>query len=249
MASKQSITDECVEMLRVLLGRIPATDILNNQLFFDDVQYPVLEAYMQKEEDIFLPYSGVECRNMAENIGRYLNIMDEPHLRCSPRGRLHVFYALFETANLLLKMENTVVCRYETILLWRKLVREIGEDIPVAAKYALTDILNGNAHRQFFDWDCVTNHNNRQLNALVKRGISEHHFHLFASMPYFQIAWLNLMNRFQTNAYRENLRRIEQQLSIPHRITYIEQLVDNVIKEEPESSPLENACMRAAVIR
>lgn len=42
MASKQSITDECVEMLRVLLGRIPATDILNNQLFFDDVQYPVL---------------------------------------------------------------------------------------------------------------------------------------------------------------------------------------------------------------
>ena len=70
MASKQSITDECVEMLRVLLGRIPATDILNNQLFFDDVQYPVLEAYMQKEEDIFLPYSGVECRNMAENIGR-----------------------------------------------------------------------------------------------------------------------------------------------------------------------------------
>lgn len=249
MASKQSITDECVEMLRVLLGRIPATDILNNQLFFDDVQYPVLEAYMQKEEDIFLPYSGVECRNMAENIGRYLNIMDEPHLRCSPRGRLHVFYALFETANLLLKMENTVVCRYETILLWRKLVREIGEDIPVAAKYALTDILNGNAHRQFFDWDCVTNHNNRQLNALVKRGISEHHFHLFASLPYFQIAWLNLMNRFQTNAYRENLRRIEQQLSIPHRITYIEQLVDNVIKEEPESSPLENACMRAAVIR
>ena len=46
-------------------------------------------------------------------------------------------------------------------------------------------------------WSYVTPHNNAQLNAIMRRGISEHHYHMWGSTPYFQLSWINLMNQLK----------------------------------------------------
>lgn len=241
--------EELVNLLKVLFGRVPASKILSNRFFYDSFQYKDAEFYMQKAEDLYKAYSGVECRNMVESIGDYLYNQNEPYMRHSECGRLHVFHALTEGARLLLKCENVVVCRYENILLWRSLVRSIGEDLPVVACYVQEDRMQGRAHREFFGWSYVIRHNNHQLNQLVRRGISEHHFHLFASMPYFQISWISLMNNFCSNRYCQNLCRIEAEVNIPTQRDYIGQLMDGSLQPKHELSEFVVMCKRAAIVR
>ena len=240
---------ELVKLLRVLLGHVPAHEILSNRLYYDNFSYEDAQFYMREAEELYKAFSGVERSNMIKSIGDYLCDQDERHMRRSERDRLNVFRALTQAASLLLKYENVVVCRYENILLWRALVRSIGEDLPVTARYVLEDILQGRTHRDFFGWSCVTRHNNHQLNELVQRGISEHHFHLFASMPYFQISWISIMNNFCSNLYCQNLCRIEEQVNLPSQRDYIGQVMDDNLPDELKISQFVVICKQAAIVR
>ena len=93
--------------------------------------------------------------------------------------------------------------------------------------YAQVDIAMGNTLRNDFRWDFVIGHNNQQLNSLVRRGISDHHFHLFASLPYFQVSWINLMNTICDNVYENRLCEIERQNEIPLEQDYIDSILQN----------------------
>ncbi|WP_418417787.1 hypothetical protein [Blautia sp.] len=109
---------------------------------------------------------------------------------------------------------NELVCRFERLPYWRKVTRNISQDIFVAAKYAERDAQNGKTRRTF-TWRKVVAHNNVQLNKLLEKGISENHFHLFSSAPYFDLAWLSLMNHVKQSSMLRNLERIDRERRYP----------------------------------
>ena len=61
-----------------------------------------------------------------------------------------------------------------------------------------------------YSWKTVIGHNNAQLNAVVRRGISENHFHLNGAAPIFQISWLSLMNNVNVSQLGEFLRSYDK---------------------------------------
>ena len=137
-------------------------------------------------------YSDLECESIARAVSD--DICDQRGLPTS-HGFIHVFALLSKALDPLLFMQDgQICCHYSQILHWRELTRSIGEELPVTLAYLFEDLRRGEDRRDLYSWDCVIGQNNRQLNTLLQRGISEHHFHLWLSAPYFQVSWLNLMN-------------------------------------------------------
>lgn len=48
-----------------------------------------------------------------------------------------------------------------------------------------------------------------QLNNILKKGISENHFHLYGSVPVFHISWISLMNRVLDSDIASKLREYD----------------------------------------
>ena len=204
---------------------------------------------MCKDEEQYLNYSHLECLQMVESIADYICDQDAHGLRIARYGRLNVFTLLLETNELLLTDTEPVTCQYNQLLSWRKLAKEIGEEIPVSAMYAFLDARHGSGPRNKFDWEYVLHHNNYQLNAVVERGISDHHFHLFASIPYFQVSWINLMNSVCNDQFERSLCRIERQSRVPFPRQYIDDLLNSSGEQKNEVFPLIVHHLQAALIR
>ncbi len=60
-----------------------------------------------------------------------------------------------------------------------------------------------------FAWKVVIGHNNVQLNHILKRGISENHFHLYGSAPVFHLSWISLMNHITSSSIIEKLKNYD----------------------------------------
>lgn len=222
-----SSVNNLVSITKTLFTQVDSQDVVWNRLFFDNISYETAAGYMIHDEEQYQHYSSLECKQMAEAIGDIVCDWDEYRIKAVKRGKLNVFSILARTTDLLLKKEKTVVCQYNKLIPWRSLVKAIGEELPVAAMYAQVDIAMGNTLRNDFRWDFVIGHNNQQLNSLVRRGISDHHFHLFASLPYFQVSWINLMNTICDNVYENRLCEIERQNEIPLEQDYIDSILQN----------------------
>lgn len=124
-------------------------------------------------------------------------------------NNLHVFCALENVVSEILTIqENEVRCNYEQIHRWRELTRIIGEELPVCA-FFLNRYRTKGIPCDWFEWDTVLGHTNGQLNAVMRRGISDNHFHLFGSAPIFPLVWIKLMNNVNMNEYIKGLQGIE----------------------------------------
>lgn len=113
--------------------------------------------------------------------------------------------------DLLVMNQNRIESRYAEIESWRKIVRYMGEELALSARYAKWDHEHNKGLRSRFDefdWPYVTGHNNKQLNSIVRRGVSDHHNHLWGSTPYFHVSWVNLMNNLLDSEYRRNLKKL-----------------------------------------
>jgi len=86
-----------------------------------------------------------------------------------------------------------VVYRYKYLKTWRYLTGKIGTNLLVASIYAQKDYKEGIYRREFMETD-VRHHDNQMLNEVLERGMSENHFHLRGSAPYFLLSWISLMN-------------------------------------------------------
>lgn len=238
-----------VFITKLVFSHINAQDIINCDVLFDNISYQTLAGYMAEDKEYYQNYSRVECCQMAQAIVDYVCDWESQQLRTMNGKRLNVFSLLAVVVNQLLKCEETVVCNYNYLIPWRELSRGIGEEIPVTAMYALTDSSRGISDRENFRWECVTKHSNHQLNEIMQRGISEHHFHLFASIPYFQVSWINLMNSICNNRYEENLCAIERQNKIPKLDDYIEKLINGTAWFDDKVSSFSIHRIQAAIIR
>lgn len=105
-----------------------------------------------------------------------------------------IFLLFQKCAGQLLKLQNDYpVVEFRHLLRWRELTLLVGEDnliIPFLARY---DLLT-NHKRTSFLWHNILDHDDVQLNGLLKETLSDTHFHLNAGCDVFEFNWIIIMN-------------------------------------------------------
>lgn len=215
MIDKREITPKLLAELTVLLfRRISIRAVLEERCPYDRLSAKDIARIMLKDEHFKQTRSNDECESIAHTVISYVRQKTdwENDHRNKDSDKLNVFDLLRLTLqDLLLMNQNRMEVCYQEIEAWRLLVRYLGEELLLSMQYARWDYehqLSPRNRCDAFDWAYVTTHNNKQLNSMIHRGISEHHSHLWGSTPYFHVSWVNLMNNLSDSQYRENLRKL-----------------------------------------
>lgn len=215
MADRREITPELLARLTVVLfSNILDKDVLSGKLGFDSLSSKDIVRLMLQDEYFLKSQSRDSCEDLAYSVIDYVaqKTSWQNGRAETEQNKLNVFDLLLLTLqDLLIMNNNRMECRYQEILSWRMIVRYLGEEIVLATRYAKWDYEHYRAIRDRYDdfaWSYVTKHNNKQLNTIVHRGVSEHHARLWASTPYSAVSWVNLMNYPTDSEYHENLRRL-----------------------------------------
>lgn len=186
-------------IVRMYFQKVSAYNILSGNLSYHDFNKQDFDALALQE----LPH--LSETESGEVYSCLKNTVDKQRRE----NELNVFRALKELVKeYLLVRENQPVCRYDRLLVWRELIRSIGEDLAVCAFLAYRTETYGYVWNDF-EWGTVIGHDNMQLNRIMQRGISDNHFHLFGSAPTFKLIWIRLMNQLVNGKYAQGLREID----------------------------------------
>lgn len=231
MIDKREISPELLSRITaILFQRISAADVLRGSVCYNGISADEMAEVMLEEDYFRSAFSKLQCKSFAESVIDYTegnaSRISGRQVRIS--GSLNLFDLLILVLDDLLCMEqNRICCNYAQIHPWRLLVKVMGEEFPISARYATWDKQDdwsnarpwsysgsqaSSTRRQSFDdfsWPYVAGHNNKQLNAIVHRGISEHHSHLWGSTPFFHVSWVRLMNDVTNPQYAERFRHIQ----------------------------------------
>jgi len=196
------------EAVKIYFRYTPASMVLRGQIdyrhfpeaFFRKAMQCYMNAFSETESGLLYEYMRTKDAEGQEGEGNCLN----------------VFAALVNlSGQLLVIRENQVKCDYQELERWRDITRYIGEDLPVCAYLARKSAHLGRKWISF-QWTPVIGHTNAQLNAILKEGISENHFHLFGSAPVFQLIWVKLMNCVASSRYEKGLDHADHSRRMYH---------------------------------
>lgn len=258
MIDKREITPELlVRITGILFTKIPFQEVLAGNLSFDGIPKAYIADLMMEDEFFRQAYSKLECESYAQSIIDYISQKTAWQTgRSSKQNRsLNVFDLLVQAIQDLLLVENgQIECSYEQIMFWRMLTRQIGEEFPVAARYASWDYVHKQNDRSDFAWPCVSPNNNKHLNLILHRGIAEHHCHLWGSTPYFHVSWINLMNQLTNSKYINNFQWVTPQtwMDKPYKLPLNEQRSKAIMQAQEEEPSVKYGVitqLRAAWIR
>lgn len=187
-----------VSVQSVLRGNISSDNFRQNE--FVKIAFVYMKQYSESElANMWLFYKDVftsERRQYA-------------FYQCSMYDGFSVFDALFYFTNRILAVQNNeILCVYNELQKWRKLTLQLSEDLLVCA-YCAGTMTPETMRSLGFGWKNVIGHNNMQLNNILKKGISENHFHLYGSVPVFHISWISLMNRVLDSDIASKLREYD----------------------------------------
>ena len=229
MIDKREIAPEFLARVAgILFTKVRFQDILENvnasmkgnnarSVCFDGLTSEQIADLMMGDAYFYRSYTKMECTSYARGMIDYVNKTTQWRNRpvTGNPQTLNVFDLLFVLLDDLLQINHKEIeCCYENIFSWRLLFRDIGEELPVAAKTALWDHargmggLVGSACRTEFDWPYVIPHNNKPLDRILQQGIADHHSHLWGSTPYFHVSWVNIMNDLEDDRFLCNLREL-----------------------------------------
>lgn len=238
-------------LAKALFCEVEIGNVLNGEVYFDGISCEQAARLVLRTQKLYERCSELECQKKMEAISDAMCRRDRQRMRVSQRGKIHVFELLADLDEYLLLMQNgEVLCRYTEMLSWRDLIQSIGEEIPVSAMYAISDLAAGESERLHYTWSFVVRQNNEALNEILRRGISEHHMHLWPSVPYFQVSWLNLMNKPLEGVYMKRLLEIDKkEWSLQQKTCFSKK----EFFEEPymvdRAGSLVTLCRQAALIR
>lgn len=218
--------------VKLLLKNVSTVDILDETVKYSDItkeQFVTLAAPYVKERSIDeLEHIYEVLRTRIEETYEKYRAYDRNGVN-RLKSSIGVYDLLFMLNSYLLETDKDEVrCRYQNMLEWRQLTIKISEDTFTTAFCASEDIKRG-IHRQFFDWATVIKHNNFTLNKLLQREMSDNHFHLWASSPYFNVSWISMMNNIDspliTNAYAK-LKEHKQNINMAYHDGYRESTIE-----------------------
>lgn len=256
MIDKREITPELLARLSVVLFKnISIRAVLEQRIRFDALSAEDIARLMLRDDEYKFAQSIDSCRALAHSVIDYVSKKTDWQNNRISRGpkRLNMLDLLLLTVQDLLTMSNNQPqCRYEELMAWRLLVRHLGEELPLSVKHAQWDHEHSKPLRDRcdeFTWPYLTGHNNKQLNMLMQRGVSEHHCHLWASTPHFHVSWINLMNKVTDGGYRENLNKFNPEKWSSEEDLYHRRTEDMKRRDAVREHYAELSQIRAAWIR
>lgn len=107
-----------------------------------------------------------------------------------------IFSLLYLYANeVLTKRDGKLAVKMEQVLGWNSISKRLGQDLFTTAWLAYRDCNNFAMERSHtFIWPAVISTDDVKLNAILKKGLAENHFHLHGSTQSFALSWASLMN-------------------------------------------------------
>lgn len=262
MIDKREITPELLaRVTAVIFTNIKFRDALEKKIRYDKLKAEDIARLMMRDEYFRKARSEDECKSLAYSVIHYVvkrtRWNQVGHLQMETKAAkgygaesLNIFdLFLLTLQDLLVMNRNRLESKYEEIFAWRLIVRYLGEELALSARQAQWDYEHNRDMRNRYDefaWPYVTGHNNKQLNMILQRGVSDHHCHLMGSTPYFHVSWVNLMNDIENSSYHERLQDIElKRWSAENDREYCREKN----REDPREHHGELARMRAAWIR
>jgi len=91
------------------------------------------------------------------------------------------------------EQRGTPLLKFDEILRFRNTSHYVGPEIFVSAFLADKDSVYNNCNRKF-DYQAFIDTDNTRLHNMLKKGVSENHFHIKGSTPAFMLSWVCLMN-------------------------------------------------------
>lgn len=200
--------DNIEEVLGNFFRRVSSDKIIRDRISGDAFKEKEFVRLMRNYSD---RYSDTEFENMynylSENFLLKYYGMDRID---DMNGGLDIFSLLKCYSSWILTFQgNEIVCEYNKMFHWRNVTKMLSEDLIVASFLADKDARNGVEVRYSFDWKPFITHNNEELRKIIKRGLSENHYHLKGSAPIFQLTWISLMNDITSKEFADNLHAME----------------------------------------
>lgn len=156
--------------------------------------------------------------------------------------------------DVLTSVGSSIKVLFPNYLRWHYLSLYLGEDILTTAYLASIDA-NTDVHRTRFSWPAVLEHNNEELNAIIARGCSDVHNHLYASADVFNINWITLMNQVRESITEksqdadDNEYKWEEFINIPKFETTLKDPVPNFWGYKDDNLTLRRLAILASLIR
>lgn len=200
------------EVVKVYYSCVSTSAIFNGKICFDE--FPQQDFLMLSREQLW-QYSDTEDSQLYQYIKDSVDKEGHPFSGMEHRSGLNVFAALEELSEQLLTMEkNHPLCVYKNLLRFREVTQCVEEDLLVCAYLAM----RYKRYREEcvdFAWNTAIRHNNDQLYAIMKRKISENHFHLYGSAPIYHLIWIDMMNHV---AQGKNILNLNSKLEKSQRV-------------------------------
>lgn len=244
MINQREITPELLaHVCTAILKHLPWQALVERSLWFDDIPVERVVDWMMEEEFFLHSYSKLECEHYAQGVINHVYQKNRWYYRNNGQNlfSFHLFDLLITLLqDVLLRNGDHILCSYEEIFAWRILAGCVGEELPLSGRYALLDREDGYEGRGNFGWPYVTPCDNRPLASILERGISDHHFHLWGSTPYFYVSWVNLMNRVDNPHYAEKMKSLQgtDEVSLPLRAARIRLYLCDKLRETPRQYTL-----------
>ncbi|NBI91995.1 hypothetical protein D3Z45_15820 [Lachnospiraceae bacterium] len=194
-------------VVKCYFSTVSVNDILRETIRYDC--FPEHD-FLQLSKAYMRQYSDTENSQLYKYIEKSAWEEGHPFSSMKDRSGLNVFAALEELSERLLITENNeTLCIYGNLLRFRSVTNYVEEDLLICAYYAMRFKRRRDKHVDF-TWNITIDHNNMQLRRILERGISENHFHLFGSAPYFHLMWIYFMNHVSSGILSDFSKEAEK---------------------------------------
>lgn len=185
-----------IDSLDVIFRRVSPEFVMDSYLkSLVNTERPVMSV-SDIDRDTFYRFSRQTIPNLSRDEIDWLHdYLDQKMTEENDRsGKRNIFRLLTSFSKEVLQ-ENygDPVCEKEHILKWRDTYLRLGQDIFTTSYLAAKDQRSGR-RRSYYAWPAVIRSNHPQIGELLKQGLSENHYHLYGSVPVFQLSWVSLMN-------------------------------------------------------
>ncbi len=111
------------------------------------------------------------------------------------------------------RINNQYRYRYNYTDIWNNLSKELSEELFIATA-AVQDSKRRRFDNLTTDWNYCISSDNIDIQNMLSRdvGVSENHFHLRGSTPYFDVAWIHIMNSPNKKTYEASLMKMSANL-------------------------------------
>ena len=206
------------KMIKYILQYVSPADILSERVEYDNVSLDYLTRICFAAEDNVSETTldkSLQCfRDWIFSVMRDRMLISDRNERAenvlgvSFMGMITTF-----ASKVLTFREEELVYKYKYLEIWHDVSACVGADLFIANRYALEDTWQSgeNERRQEFEWKLHPDHENYGVNNILRKGVSDNHFHLNGSLPYFELSWVSLMNAVRQPELIERLERMQNE--------------------------------------